>query len=155
VLSNSDNSKVCSFFGKSIDIAVFVILKSKAKEAGIEDVSPHDPRRTFITSLFEAGNDIMFVAALGGLGIAVPAGVIPYPGAVAVIFFALSLHMLGASVLSVISISLRMGVTISVTGVIVILAKRGVVWALAGRHEERDSLLRRIIEIGGAGILLS
>jgi site-specific recombinase XerD len=43
-----------------------VILKSKAKEAGIEDVSPHDLRRTFITSLFEAGNDIMFVAALGG-----------------------------------------------------------------------------------------
>jgi integrase len=43
-----------------------VILKSKAKEAGIEDVSPHDLRRTFIRSLFEAGYDIMFVAALGG-----------------------------------------------------------------------------------------
>jgi hypothetical protein len=69
-----------------------VILKSKAKEAGIEDVSPHDLRRTFVKSLFEPGNDIMFVAALGGLGIAVPAGAIPYPGAVAVIFFALSLH---------------------------------------------------------------
>jgi site-specific recombinase XerD len=43
-----------------------VILKSKAKEAGIEDVSPYNLGRTFITSLFEAGNDIMFVAALGG-----------------------------------------------------------------------------------------
>jgi site-specific recombinase XerD len=43
-----------------------VILKSKAKKAGIEDVSPHDLWRTFITSLFEAGNDIMFVAARGG-----------------------------------------------------------------------------------------
>jgi site-specific recombinase XerD len=43
-----------------------VILKSKAKEAGIEDVSPYDLGRTFITSLFEAGNDIMFVPALGG-----------------------------------------------------------------------------------------
>ena len=102
-----------------------MILKSKAKETGIEDVSPHDLRRTFVKSLLEPGNDIMFVAALGGLGIAVPAGAIPYPGAVAVIFFALFLH-----------ISLRMGVTISVTGVIVILAKRGVVreslssWAL-------------------------
>jgi len=43
-----------------------VILKSKAKEAGIEEVSPYDLGRTFITSLFEAGTDIMFVAALGG-----------------------------------------------------------------------------------------
>ena len=87
------------------------------------------------------------------IGIAVPAGVIPCPGAVAVILFALSLHMLGVSILSVVSISLGMGVTISVTGAIVILAKRGVVRAVAGGHEERDSLLRRIIEIGGAGIL--
>ncbi len=43
-----------------------MILKSKTKEAGIEDVSPHDLRRTFIAVLFEAGNNIMFVAALGG-----------------------------------------------------------------------------------------
>ena len=87
------------------------------------------------------------------LGIAIPAGVIPCPGAVAVILFALSLHMLGVSVLSVVSISLGMGVTISVTGAIVILAKRGVVRALAGGHEERGSVLRRVIEIGGAGVL--
>ena len=87
------------------------------------------------------------------LGIAVPAGVIPCPGAVAVILFALSLHMLGVSVLSVVFISLGMGVTISVTGAIVILAKRGVVRALAGAHEERGSVLRRVIEIGGAAIL--
>jgi nickel/cobalt exporter len=87
------------------------------------------------------------------LGIAVPAGAIPCPGAVAVVLFALSLHMLGVSVLSVIFISLGMGTTISVTGAIVIIGKRGVVRALAGGHEDRDSLLRRIIEIGGAGIL--
>jgi ABC-type nickel/cobalt efflux system permease component RcnA len=87
------------------------------------------------------------------VGIAVPAGVIPCPGAVAVILFALSLHMVGVSVLSVVFISIGMGVTISVTGAIVILAKRGMVRALAGGHEERDSLLRKIVEIGGAGIL--
>jgi ABC-type nickel/cobalt efflux system permease component RcnA len=87
------------------------------------------------------------------IGIAVPAGAIPCPGAVAVVLFALSLHMLGVSVLSLIFISLGMGTTISITGVIVILGKRGVVRALAGGHEERGSLLRRIIEIGGAGIL--
>jgi nickel/cobalt transporter (NicO) family protein len=87
------------------------------------------------------------------VGIAVPAGVIPCPGAVAVILFALSLHMVGVSVLSVVFISIGMGVTISVTGAIVILAKRGAVKVLAGGHEERESLLRRIVEIGGAGIL--
>ncbi len=87
------------------------------------------------------------------IGIAVPAGAIPCPGAVAVILFALSLHMLGVSVLSVIAISVGMGTTIAITGAIVILAKTGVVRALAGGHEERDSVLRRVIEIGGAAIL--
>lgn len=87
------------------------------------------------------------------LAIAVPAGAIPCPGAVAVILFALSLHMLGVSVLSVVSISLGMGVTISVTGALVILAKRGAVRVLAGGHEDRDTLVRRVIEIGGAGLL--
>jgi nickel/cobalt transporter (NicO) family protein len=87
------------------------------------------------------------------IGIAVPAGAIPCPGAVAVILFALSLHMLAVSVLSVVSISLGMGVTISVTGALVILAKRGMVRAIAGGRQGRDSTLRRVIEIGGAGIL--
>ena len=85
--------------------------------------------------------------------IAVPAGVIPCPGAVAVILFALSLHMLGVSVLSVVSISLGMGITISVTGALVILAKRGAVKVMAGGDMHRDSAVRRVVEIGGAGIL--
>jgi ABC-type nickel/cobalt efflux system permease component RcnA len=72
---------------------------------------------------------------------------------VAVILFALSLHMLGVSVLSVVSISLGMGITISVTGALVILAKRGAVKALAGGDTHRDSAVRRAVEIGGAGIL--
>jgi ABC-type nickel/cobalt efflux system permease component RcnA len=87
------------------------------------------------------------------LSIAVPAGAIPCPGAVAVILFALSLHMLGVSVLSVVSISIGMGVTISVTGALVILAKRGAVKALAGGDAHRDTVVRRVVEIGGAGIL--
>lgn len=85
--------------------------------------------------------------------IAVPAGVIPCPGAVAVILFALSLHMLGVSVLSVVSISIGMGITISATGALVILAKRGAVKVMAGGDTHRDSVVRRIVEIGGAGIL--
>lgn len=87
------------------------------------------------------------------VGIAVPAGVIPCPGAVAVILFALSLHMIAVSVLSVVSISVGMGITISVTGAIVILAKQGALKAVARGHKERDSRLRRVVEIGGAGLL--
>ncbi len=87
------------------------------------------------------------------VGIAVPAGVIPCPGAVAIILFALSLHMLLVSVLSVVSISVGMGVTISVTGALVILAKRGALKALGAGHEERSLRFRRVVEIGGAGLL--
>jgi nickel/cobalt transporter (NicO) family protein len=85
--------------------------------------------------------------------IAVPAGIIPCPGAVAVILFALSLHMLGVSVLSVVSISAGMGVTISLTGALVILAKQGAAKALSREHEERGSWFRRAVEIGGAAVL--
>jgi nickel/cobalt exporter len=87
------------------------------------------------------------------LGIAVPAGVIPCPGAVAVILFALSLHMLSVSVLAVSLISVGMGTTIGVTGALVILVKRGAIRAVAGADEKRDSTVRRIIEIAGAAIL--
>ncbi len=87
------------------------------------------------------------------LGIALPAGVIPCPGAVAVVLFALSLHMLAVSILAVSSISLGMGTTISATGAVVILVKRGAIKAVAGAHEKRDAKIRRIIEIAGAAIL--
>ena len=87
------------------------------------------------------------------VGIAIPAGVIPCPGAVAVVLFALSLHMLAVSVLSVVSISLGMGVTISLTGALVILAKQGARKAIGAGREERDSRFRRVVEIGGAAVL--
>lgn len=87
------------------------------------------------------------------LGIALPAGVIPCPGAVAVVLFALSLHMLAVSILAVSSISLGMGTTISATGAVVILVKRGAIRAVAGAHEERDMMIRRVVEIAGAAIL--
>jgi ABC-type nickel/cobalt efflux system permease component RcnA len=87
------------------------------------------------------------------VGIAVPAGVIPCPGAVAVILFALSLHMLAVSVMAVSAISVGMGTTISATGAIVILVKRGAINAIAAGRERRDSVLRRVVEIGGAAVL--
>ena len=87
------------------------------------------------------------------LGIAVPAGLIPCPGAVAVILFALSLHMLAVSILAVSSISLGMGTTISATGAIVILVKKGAIRAVTGASDERESKFRSVVEIGGAAIL--
>ena len=57
------------------------------------------------------------------LGFAARSGAIPCPGAVAVVLFALSLHMLAVSILAVSSISVGMGTTISATGALVILAK--------------------------------
>ena len=87
------------------------------------------------------------------VGIAVPAGAIPCPGAVAVVLFALSLHMFAVSVLSVVSISVGMGITISATGAIVILAKQGALKAIAAGRAERDSRFRRVVEVGGAGVL--
>jgi ABC-type nickel/cobalt efflux system permease component RcnA len=87
------------------------------------------------------------------ISIAIPAGAIPCPGAVAVILFALSLRMVGVSVLAVSFISIGMGTTISVTGALVILVKRGAVRAVSGSREERRSATRRVVEIAGAAIL--
>ena len=70
------------------------------------------------------------------------------------VLFALSLHMLAVSILAVSSISVGMGTTISATGALVILVKRGAIRAVAGAHDkERDSKIRRIVEILGAAIL--
>jgi ABC-type nickel/cobalt efflux system permease component RcnA len=46
-----------------------------------------------------------------------------------------------------------MGTTISATGAVVILVKRGAIRAVAGAHEERDMLIRKVVEIAGAAIL--
>ena len=103
-----------------------------------------------------AHSDIAPGVTLRGLvGIAVPAGVIPCPGAVAVILFALSLHMFGVSVLSVVSISVGMGVTISLTGALVIVAKQGAMKALAEGDEDRGSRARSVVEIAGAAVLFT
>jgi nickel/cobalt transporter (NicO) family protein len=85
--------------------------------------------------------------------IAVPAGVIPCPGAVAIVLFALSMNMIGVSIISVVAISIGMGLTISVTGTLVILAKKGAVRIFAGPSGQGGSTARRVIEIGGAAVL--
>lgn len=46
--------------------AIYYQLAKRALEAGINDVSPHDMRRTFMSDLFDAGADIVTVKDLAG-----------------------------------------------------------------------------------------
>ena len=48
------------------DQAVMVILRKRAKSAGVASFSPHDFRRTFITNLLSAGVDVLTVSRLAG-----------------------------------------------------------------------------------------
>ncbi len=46
--------------------AVYHLLKSRAKRAGVKSFSPHDLRRTFVGDLLESGVDISTVARMAG-----------------------------------------------------------------------------------------
>lgn len=46
--------------------AVYYILKSRQREAGVASFSPHDLRRTTITDLLEADIDVLTVSAIAG-----------------------------------------------------------------------------------------
>lgn len=45
---------------------VYNMLTRRAHQAGIQDLSPHDLRRTFVSTLLDAGVDIATVAAMAG-----------------------------------------------------------------------------------------
>ena len=46
--------------------AIYAALAKRARQAGVEDVSPHDLRRSNITQLLEAGADVLVVSRLAG-----------------------------------------------------------------------------------------
>ncbi|MCC6972962.1 MAG: site-specific integrase [Anaerolineae bacterium] len=46
--------------------AVYVILQRRAESAGVENITPHDLRRTFVSNLLEAGADTVIVSKLVG-----------------------------------------------------------------------------------------
>ena len=46
--------------------AVYYILKTRGKQAGVAHFSPHDMRRTFVGDLLDAGADIATVAKMAG-----------------------------------------------------------------------------------------
>jgi site-specific recombinase XerD len=46
--------------------AIYHILKKRGEEAAVEDFSPHDFRRTFVSNLLDAGADISTVSKMAG-----------------------------------------------------------------------------------------
>ena len=46
--------------------ALYNMLKRRAQDAGVDDFSPHDMRRTFVGDLLDAGADISTVAKMAG-----------------------------------------------------------------------------------------
>jgi nickel/cobalt transporter (NicO) family protein len=86
-------------------------------------------------------------------GIALASGVVPCPGASAIILVCLSLNVLLAGVVAVTMISLGMGMTVTVIGAVAILVKRGVLKASSAGREGGSSIARRVVEIAGAAVL--
>jgi site-specific recombinase XerD len=52
--------------GRIVPQTIFDLLKRRAKQAGVKDISPHDFRRTFVGDLLDAGADIVTVKNLAG-----------------------------------------------------------------------------------------
>ncbi|MBE3037656.1 MAG: site-specific integrase [Chloroflexi bacterium] len=48
------------------DQAIYNVLQKRAREAGVQDLSPHDMRRAFISDLLDIGVDISTVAKMAG-----------------------------------------------------------------------------------------
>jgi len=86
-------------------------------------------------------------------GVALASGIVPCPGASAVILLSLSLNMILVSVLAVAMISVGMGLTVSAIAALAILAKRGVIRSGKPDGAGERRVLRRVVEIAGSAVL--
>jgi ABC-type nickel/cobalt efflux system permease component RcnA len=100
-----------------------------------------------------AANASEFVSAKDLWGIALTSGVVPCPGASAIILVCLSMNVMLAGVVAVTMISIGMGVTVSAIGAVAILVKRGVLKASSAKGGSGSRIARRIVEIAGSLIL--
>jgi ABC-type nickel/cobalt efflux system permease component RcnA len=114
--------------------------KGHAHDHAHADDHDGEPRQATIKELF---------------GIALASGVVPCPGASAIILVCLSLNVLLAGVVAVVMISIGMGMTVTVIGALAILAKRGVLKASSSSHGGGARIARRIVEIAGASVLFA
>jgi len=60
------NKAGATHFRRLTDQAVFYALRKRATEAGVQTLSPHDLRRTFVSDLLDLGADISTVRGLAG-----------------------------------------------------------------------------------------
>jgi len=109
-------------------------------------------RRAWRAGLERASNNVT-IRELSGIALA--SGVVPCPGASAIILVCLSLNVMLAGVVAVAMISVGMGVTVSAIGAIAILAKRGVLKVSAAKGSAGSNLARRIVEIAGSVVLFA
>jgi len=87
------------------------------------------------------------------LGIAVASGIVPCPGASAILLVSLSLGVVLAGLVAVVMISLGMGITVSFFAIAAILVKRGVLKASESKPGRASRIARRAVEIGGSALL--
>ncbi len=102
-----------------------------------------------------AAGDPSLVTGRELFAIALASGIVPCPGASAIILVCLSLNVMLAGIVAVTMISLGMGITITMVGTVAILVKRGLLRASSLGDSRKAKIARRIVEIAGASILLA
>jgi ABC-type nickel/cobalt efflux system permease component RcnA len=143
-----------SFGAIAVIGAVMLVQRIRGKEhshgfgkgPGHEHEHEHVDRQT-------RGDEPGLVTGKELFGIALASGIVPCPGASAIILVCLSLNVMLAGVVAVSMISIGMGMTVTVVGSVAILAKRGVLKASSANREGGSSIARRVVEIAGAAVL--
>ena len=46
--------------------AIYAMLQKRAEQAGVENISPHDLRRTFISNMLDVGVDLATISQIVG-----------------------------------------------------------------------------------------